>query len=82
MYVCASVCMYMCENNFNSSIMKIIPFSDPCCLLAILDKKQFDFMAVHDNLQDLEEQQQINNIYKSSVKEKTLEPEWNETFEL
>ena len=39
-------------------------------------------MAVHHYLQDLEEQQIISNINRSSVKEKTLDPEWNETFEL
>ena len=77
------MCECMCEKNFNSSIMNVIPFSDPYCLLAIVDKKQIDSMAVHHNLQDLEEQQHIfSNIYRSSVKEKTLDPEWNETFEL
>ena len=62
--------------------MKVIPFSDPYCLLAIVDKKQIDSMAVHHNLQDLEEQQHISDIYRSSVNDKTLDPEWNETFEL
>ena len=66
----------------NSSIMKIILFSGPRCLLTILDKKQFDSMVVHHYLQDLEEQQLISNICRSSAKEKTLDPEWNETFEL
>ena len=62
--------------------MKIILFSDPYCLLGVLDKKQFDFMVVHRNFLDWKEQQHISNIYRSSVKEKTLDPEWNETFEL
>ena len=39
-------------------------------------------MVAHHNLVDWEEQQLISNIHRSSVKEKTLDPEWNETFEL
>ena len=62
--------------------MKIILFLDPCCVLAVLDKKQYDSMIVHHNLLDWEEQEHISNIYRSSVKEKTVDPEWNETFEL
>ena len=81
-YICMNICECMCENNFNSSIMKIILFSDPHCVLAVLDKKQFDSMVVHRNFLDWKEQQHISNIYRSSVKEKTLDPEWNETFEL
>ena len=57
--------------------------SDPYCLIGILDKEHIESKAVRNqNLQDWEEQQLISNIYRSSVKEKTLDPEWNETFEL
>ena len=64
-------------------IISIILFSDPYCLIGILDKEHIESKAVRNlNLQDWEEQQLISNIYRSSVKEKTLDPEWNETFEL
>ena len=57
--------------------------SDPYCLIGILDKEHIESKVVRNhNLQHWHEQQLISKIYRSSVKEETLDPEWNETFEL
>ena len=57
--------------------------SDPYCLISILDMEHIDSNIVrHHNLQDWHEQQLISNMYRSSVNDDTLDPEWNETFEL
>ena len=57
--------------------------SDPYCVLGILPQKHFDSKQVRNhNLEDWKKDGLVKEVEKSTVVEKDLNPEWNETFEL
>ena len=57
--------------------------SDPYCVLGILPQSHFDSKQVRNlNLEDWKKEGLVKEVEKSTVIEKNLNPEWNETFEL
>ena len=57
--------------------------SDPYCVMGILHRRHLDDKLVKKgNLHDWLEPGMVKSVVQSTAKEKTLEPEWNESFEL
>ncbi|XP_019853517.1 PREDICTED: protein unc-13 homolog D-like [Amphimedon queenslandica] len=57
--------------------------SDPYCVVSILNKEHIDTKLVRfDNIKEWKEEGLIAQTWQSSIKMKTLNPDWNETFEM
>lgn len=57
--------------------------SDPYCVVSILNKEHVDTKLVrYDNIKEWKEEGLISQTWQSTIKMKTLNPDWNETFEM
>lgn len=57
--------------------------SDPYFVVSVLDKEHINSKLVrYDNIKEWKEEGLVSHSWESSVKMKTLDPVWNESFEM
>ena len=72
-----------CYVYYNGVFIHSVGTSDPYCVVSILNKEHIDTKLVcYDNIKEWKEEGLITQTWQSTIKMKTLNPDWNETFEM